>query len=210
MNTDAQIKRLQYIMENIEPNKITILTGSNGSGKSLIRKQLCFRLSKKIKDADYRKLVAEVSMQRRTEQVPEWGALSSCMHDSSWSPTSCSTYHLIKTMFNTFLKEDSSKRYLVIDEPEIGMSKESQLGLVNYLVSKIDDILKYTHGLLIITHSEVIVDALKDKAVFLNTDKDCSVEEWLNRELVPVDLEELEEDSNNLFHAIEDYSRNKK
>ena len=117
MTVEENIKRLQTILDSIKPNKITVLTGSNGSGKSLIRKQLCFRLSKKIENSDYRRLVAEVSMQKRTESVADWGALSTCMHDVSWIPTSCSTYDLINSMFNTFLKEDSSKRYLIIDEP---------------------------------------------------------------------------------------------
>lgn len=209
MTVEENIKRLQTIMDSIKPNKITVLTGSNGSGKSLIRKQLCFRLSKKIENSDYKRLVAEVSMQKRTESVADWGALSTCMHDVSWLPTSCSTYDLIDSMFHTFLKEDAAKRYLIIDEPEIGMSKEAQLGLVNYLVKMIPDILKYTYGLLIITHSEVLVDALKDKAEFFNIDKDCTAEEWLNRELVPLDLEELQKKSNELYHAILDYKKNK-
>ena len=83
MTVEENIKRLQTIMDSIKPNKITVLTGSNGSGKSLIRKQLCFRLSKKIENSDYRRLVAEVSMQKRTESVADWGALSTCMHDVS-------------------------------------------------------------------------------------------------------------------------------
>ena len=209
MTVEENIKRLQTIMDSIKPNKITVLTGSNGSGKSLIRKQLCFRLSKKIENSDYRRLIAEVSMQKRTESVADWGALSTCMHDVSWVPTSCSTYDLINSMFNTFLKEDSSKRYLIIDEPEIGMSKEAQMGLATYIINKIPDILKYTYGLLIITHSEVLVDALKDKVEFFNIDKDCTAEEWLNREIVPLDLEELAKKSNELYHAILEYSKEK-
>ena len=148
-------------------------------------------------------------MQKRTESVADWGALSTCMHDVSWIPTSCSTYDLINSMFNTFLKEDSSKRYLIIDEPEIGMSKEAQMGLATYIVNKIPDILKYTYGLLIITHSEVLVDALKDKVEFFNIDKECTAEEWLNREIVPLDLEELAKKSNELYHAILEYSKEK-
>jgi predicted ATPase len=108
----------------------------------------------------------------------------------------------------TFLKEyNSSKRYLIIDEPEIGMSKESQLGFVTYLKERIPDILKYTYGLLIITHSEMIVNALKDEAVFLNMDKDCTADEWINREIIPTDFEKLENDYYELFQAINNYSK---
>ena len=207
MTVDERIARIQHVMDSIEPGKITLLTGSNGSGKSLVRKQVCFRLSRKIPGSNYAKLTADVSMQRRTESNPEWGALATIMHDDGETPTSCSTYHLITTMMNTFLNEDGSKRYLIIDEPEIGMSKESQLGLMQYLNTKIDDILKYTYGLLVITHSDVIVNALKDRAVFLNMDTDCTADEWLNREIIPVDLEKLENESYDLYRAINDYSK---
>lgn len=207
---EKKIERLQHIMDEIEPGKITILTGPNGSGKSLVRKQLCFRLAKKTPVERYEKLVAEISMQKRTELNPEMGGLSAMWHDASWEPTGCSTYYLIKSLFKTFLNKNSSKRYLIIDEPEIGMSKEAQMGLVNYIRSKLDDVLKYTYGLLIITHSDVIVEGLKDKSVFLNIEKDCTADEWLHRELIPMDLEVLEEESSNLFKAIEKYSREKK
>lgn len=207
MTAEERIKRIQHVMDSIEPGEITLLTGSNGSGKSLVRKQICFRLARKIPGANYAKLTADVSMQRRTESNPELGALSTIMHDDSETPTSCSTYHLITTMMNAFLNEDGSKRYLIIDEPEIGMSKESQLGLMQYLNTKIDDILRYTYGLLVITHSDVIVNALKDRAVFLNMDTDCTADEWLNREIIPVDLEKLENESYDLYRAINDYSK---
>lgn len=207
MTTDERIERIQHVMNSIEPGKVTLLTGSNGSGKSLVRKQIRFRLSRKIPGSNPAKLTADVSMQRRTESNVGLGALCCIMHDDADTPTSCSTYNLIKTMMDTFLKEDNSKRYLIIDEPEIGMSKESQLGLMQYLSTKIDDVLKYTHGLLIITHSDVIVNALKDKAVFLNMDTDYTVDEWLNRKIVPVDLEQLEKESDDLYRAINNYSK---
>jgi predicted ATPase len=208
MDTAKQIERIQYILETIEPGKVTLLTGSNGSGKSLVRKQLCFRLERKLPGTDYRRLTADVSMQRRTSANPNLGALSTVMQDDKDQPTSYSTYYLVKMLMGTFLKEDnSSKRYLIIDEPEIGMSKESQLGFVTYLKERIPDILKYTYGLLIITHSEMIVNALKDEAVFLNMDKDCTADEWINREIIPTDFEKLENDSYELFQAINNYSK---
>ena len=201
---DAKINRIIDITERIEPNKLTILTGSNGSGKSLVRKQLCFKLADKIDGTNYKRLVVDVSMQRRTESNVYLGAMANVMHDDPWKPTSISTYHFIQTLFNSFLKDDGDKRYIVIDEPEIGMSKESQLGFVKYFESKLPEILEKTHGIMIITHSECLVSALKDKAVFLNMDADISADEWINREIIPTDLENLGEKSHELFLAIED------
>lgn len=208
MTVDEKIDRIIYIRDMIEPNEITLLTGSNGSGKSLVRKQVSFSLARKIPNVNIEKLTADVSMQRRTESNPEWGALSSINHDLSWNPTSYSTYSLIDTMLNSCLTEDDSKkRYIIIDEPEIGMSRETQLGLVKYLMNRLDEIMSNSHGLLIITHSEVIVDAFKDKSVFLNLDKDCTADEWLHRELIPVDLEQLAKDSHELFLGINERSK---
>ena len=205
---NERIARIQHILAHLEPNKVTLLTGSNGSGKSLVRKQCCFELSRKLPGTDPLKLTADVSMQRRTESNAMLGALSNCMHDNPDEPTSCYTYYLVKTLFNSFAKADvGSKRYLIIDEPEIGMSKESQLGFAAYLKSKIPEALDHTYGLLIITHSDIIVNALKDEAAFFNMDKDCTVEEWLNREIVPTDFETLDDASHELFLAINNYSK---
>lgn len=49
----------------------------------------------------------------------------------------------------------------------------------------------------------------KDEAMFLNMDKDCTADEWLNREIVPTDFEALAKNSTELFHAIRDYGKKK-
>lgn len=210
MNYEDKIERIRTILESIEPNTVTVLTGSNGSGKSLVRKQCCFNLSRKIPGTDYRTLTADVSMQKRTENNPYLGALCSFMHDDADSPTSLSTYQFINTLFNTFLKEDKQKRYLIIDEPEIGMSKESQLGFMQFLKKRLPEVLEYTHGLLIITHSEIVVNELKEIATFLNMDSDMTADEWINREIIPTDFEELDKNSYGLYQAINARSKKNK
>lgn len=205
---DKKINNLIDLMDRVEPYKLTILTGSNGSGKSLIRKQLCFHLAEKL-DREPNRLVADVSMQRRTEANTSLGALCSAMHDLSWVPTSVSTYNLISGIFKSVLTDKENKRYIVIDEPEIGMSKETQLAIAQYLRSRLDEVLEKSYGLMIITHSECIVNALKDRCDFLNTDKECTADEWVNREIIPIDLEKLDKDSSDLFIAIRDRSNKK-
>lgn len=203
MNTDDKIKNIVRVMDAIEPGKLTLLTGSNGSGKSLVRKQICFRLARKIGNVDPRKIVVNVSMQLRTETNPNLGAMCEFMHDDPEDPTSLTTYSLINTLFNSFANEDNkSNKYLVIDEPEIGMSKESQLGFVKWLKEKLPAVLPNTYGMLIITHSEIIVEELKNMSVFLNMDSDCTADEWLNREIIPTDFEKLANDSRALYQAI--------
>lgn len=208
-NYEEHINRILDIIDKVEIGKLTILTGSNGSGKSLIRKQLCFKLANKVDGADYRSITADVSMQRRTESNLNLGAMGGFMHDDPWNPTSLSTFQFIETLFNTFNKNDEHKRYLIIDEPEIGMSKESQLGFINWFKKQISSLLENTLGIMLITHSELIVEQLKELAVFLNIDSDCTADEWINREIIPTDFEKLAEDAHELYLAVLNNGKNK-
>ena len=61
------------------------------------------------------------------------------------------------------------------------------------------------YGVLVITHSDRVVRTLKHDA-FVNLEG-MSEEEWLNREIVPTDFEQLEKESNELFCAIRDRSK---
>ena len=208
-NYKEHINRLLDVIDKIEVGKLTILTGSNGSGKSLIRKQLCFKLANKVPNGDYRTITADVSMQRRTESNSSLGAMGSFMHDDPWNPTSLSTFQFMETLFNTFNKNEGKKRYLIIDEPEIGMSKESQLGFINWFKAQLPSLLENTLGIMVITHSELIVEHLKEMAIFLNIDKDCTADEWINREIIPTDFEKLAEESHELYLAVLNNNKDK-
>lgn len=200
-NLNKHIDKLLDIIEEIPLNKITILTGGNAMGKSLIRKQIGFHIQKELKKDDLKNLVASISMQSRTENRPEWGGLSSMMHDLPWNSTSDFTIHSIKLLLK------STERFIIMDEIEIGMSKEVQAGLCLYLNKILPDILKKNYGLLVITHSDVIVNNLNhDK--FINIEG-LSERDWVSREITPVNPGDLEKWANELFIAIRDRSKTK-
>jgi Fe-S cluster assembly ATPase SufC len=169
------------IAKDIDPKKITILTGSNGSGKSMIRKILSFDDIK----------VASISMEKRAGLNMD-GAMGAFTHDTDWNPTSVETLHYIQSLVK---QED---RYIVIDEPEIGMGEETVLGLVNFLNENLN---KLSYGAMIITHFRVIVEHLKHDN-FVNVDG-LSHGDWLRRKIVAVDIEKLNKDSHELFLAIQ-------
>ena len=206
---NEHIDKIVRVTNSIELNKVSILVGDNGSGKSLVRKQLIFKIADKIglDKGDNRGVVKSVSMQRRTESRPEFGALSSMMHDLSWMLTSISTYNSIEDLIDCISQERYNKSFFVIDEPEIGMSEESQLGMAKLLKSCIPYILDNSYGLLIITHSNVFVSEFKDIADFhslgIETDYD-SADLWLNRKVEPTDFYFLENWYSKLFRRIED------
>ena len=209
MDTNIQVDLIRDMLSSIPMNELVVLTGGNGKGKSLIRKQMPFAVQKafptEVTEKKLPRVCKSVSMQLRTESQPEFGALSSMMHDLPWCPTSTETYGLIKRLFDCV--DDEDKFYIIIDEPEIGMSKESQLGIALYILEKYQEVKDKLYGLLLITHSEIIVDTLKDICVFKNMDGYVTVEEWVNREVIPTDFELLEQESNELFKTIQDNSK---
>lgn len=199
-NLEAHVDGLTDIMEKIPSIGVSVLTGSNGSGKSLIRNQFIFRLAERagVDVKNFKGKLGSVSMQRRTESNPEFGGLSGVMHDTPWLPTSQNTLDLIDGVIK------SSFEYIIIDEPEIGMGEEIVMSLVDHL----NDIFKEypQKGFLIITHNRYIVENLQYDN-FFNCDGIQTKEEWLNRPIVKADLNLLRD--NKLFFYIRDRQKQK-
>ena len=204
MDAKTQINNICDARDNIKLHNTTILVGENGSGKSVVRKQLSMIMSKKTKNKNAK--VKQISMESRT------GVDCIGMHlmaDASWEPTSTHTYDMITSLFKSCFDSDEYKGkrlipyYFVIDELEIGMSRESQLAVCNWLKKKIPEINKKSYGLLIITHSEFVVEQLKDVCDFMDLNNPGrTADEWINREIAPTDFEQLDEDTHQLFHAL--------
>lgn len=174
---------------------ISMLTGSNGSGKSLIRSQLRFRDEMGWSGGKRGKTLAHCSMSLRTGLSDGTGS-AAFTHDTPWDPTSVSTLHFIKCASNSI-----HGGYLVLDEIEVGCSEETQMGLVNWINANLRERLKGTLGCMVITHSRYVVANLKFDNWF-NLDGYETAEEWLNREIVAVDIEQLQKDSHELFQYI--------
>lgn len=200
-NCEERAEQIKQMADKIELGQITLLTGSNGSGKSLIRQQIRFRVAKKLGgDCDPLKITADISMAKRASSIPSLGALSGIFMDEPTDPTSLCSYSNVETLLNTFVKNtESSKRYLVLDEPEIGMTKESQLGLALLIKENVEALLQKTYGVLIISNSEYFISRLANIGVFLNMDGYESVDEWVNRTIIPTDFSKLSKESSDLY-----------
>lgn len=207
-NINKHIDNIINIAESIELNKVTILTGGNGCGKSVVRKLLTSIIKEKVK-AIYNEeinspLVASVSMETRTASRPDFYALSSMIHDLPWTATSVNTISLIRNLCNSLLDKPSEKikdkRFIVLDEIEIGLSEEVLLGLCEYLNDIFDKIKDNTLGVLIITHNRNVVKKLNHDN-FLNLEG-LTEGDWLNREIRSVSLDDLDEWSTALYSGI--------
>lgn len=173
-------------------------------GKSLIRKILPGRVTRELEgaDAEPKHIVASVSMERRTSYNMDILAMNAFTHDTSWDPTSLSTYTYIKGLLGM------KNRFLVIDEPEIGMSEESQLLICKYINETYEKNKDNFLGMLVITHSKTIVRNLSHDQ-FLNLEG-MSEDVWVNRvPSLPKDLtfEDLREQSHQLYLEVENRAK---
>lgn len=200
INFNEHIEHLINLRDKICLNEVTILTGDNATGKSVIRKTLWEHINDLLGIKEQKSLISDISMERRTGLHPEMGGGGVFLRDVGWTPTSMETYHFIKGIFS--ILDDKEKRFIVLDEPEIGASKEVQKAFAKYInnfYEKIHDTNK-CYGLLVITHSDEIIKHLKCDN-FLNI-QGLTKEQYLNREIKDIDLEEIEDFSLNLFKAI--------
>ena len=229
---DDKVSNLVDIIDVIlnEPDGFTILTGSNGGGKSMIRNQFGLKYQNDLKNNPNKRKCKSISMELRTSINSSWGALSAAMLDNDATPTSLNPFQLIKGVLKAAgifeehepgtIRMYSETGYIIIDEPEIGMSEEMVLALGNYLLEIFPLLRAEKIGLMIITHSRVLVDLLTSIPPVTYT-----VDEWLNtfrfinldglglteyvcRQPNPANLEALE--ANYLFDAIRKRMRERK
>lgn len=198
MDYEKQIDIIGESANKIQLNKVTILTGKNGSGKSLLRKLLARSIAEKTGKKDLSHLVASISMESRSQCKHDFGAFQSLGIDDPENPTGAESIHNINMIFKT-VKEDSP-RYIVIDEPEIGMGEELVAGLVGKLNSMFDPFPKQALGIMVVTHNRYLVKNLEN-AEFVNLEG-LTKEEWLNRIIIPTNIKQFEDDALGLYRAI--------
>lgn len=189
-NLEEHIDYLVDIMNSVKEGKVNILVGSNGSGKSLVRKSIAGRFK-----------TYQTSLEQRTGSNASWGALSGAMRDDGWIPSS---YYTITKIERLLEEEMYNERFIVIDEPELGLGEETVVALCNLLNQIFEQAQKSKDfkGALIITHNRYLVENLQAEGFFSTDVEGMTKEEWLGREITPTDLERLKE--NPLFEAVRD------
>lgn len=205
MDYNAQIQLIKDAGSTVKLGKLTVLTGKNGSGKSLLRKLMGALIAKQT-GTDPSHTVASVSMESRTQRKFDFSALNSLGIDDPTNPTSGETLYNIESLVKAGSSE-SKPRYIVIDEPEIGMGEEMVAALAIRLNEMFKKIPKSLFGVMIITHNRHLVKNLKGE--FINLEG-MTKKEWLNRKIIPTDIEQFKEDSLELYRAIENYGKDKK
>lgn len=188
------VDKLLDIANSIDITKKTLLTGRNAGGKSFIRKVLTAIIHNKYKKENKKALVLQASQELRTKSSPEFGALSSFAHDLEWLATSDNTINTLKQI----LKKKNEAAYIIIDEPEIGLGEELQLGVCDWLNTELGDL---NCGILITSHSRTFITYSNVCDEWLNLEG-LTKFEWLYRIPEKLNVDEFDEFSRNLFKAI--------
>ena len=81
-------------------------------------------------------------------------------------------------------------------------TKQANTTIYHMLNEKFPDILKNNYGILVITHSEDVVKNLKHDN-FINIEG-MSEEQWLTRDIIPVEPKDLDSWATALFKAVRD------
>jgi hypothetical protein len=197
---DEQFGRVLDVQAAIPfDGSVSILTGRNGSGKSLVRKFLSIR----SKD-EHKKSVVHASMELRTGMHAELGGLGCLFRDREDACTSSHTAYLVQTACNSI-----HGGYLCLDEVEVGLGEETVMGIVEWLNANLREKLKGTLGCLVITHSRLVVQNLKHDHWF-SLDGHATPQAWLDRRIVPTDLKALRDDDLGFFRHVIAAARERK
>lgn len=186
-----QITMLKAVLEDLPlDGSITLLTGVNGSGKSLIRKHIHTLLPEGRK-------VVHTSMDLRTGLHSGLGGFGVFLRDDTELATGKNTVLSVRTALKS-----CGPHYLCLDEIETGLGDELLMGLIGWLNDHMREALLTSQGCLVITHSRLMVEHLRfDRWVSL--DGYPTPEAWLSREVVPLDVDTWLEEQAVFFRALQ-------
>ncbi len=183
-------------LEKAHP-KLCIITGPNTAGKSLLRKIIHSRYS------DRKMEYMSVSQEQRCSSK----GLQRLMVYGTEEDESTG-YNSVKMLLKAIQTGHAREKpfAIMLDEPEIGCSDETQAG-IGLKVAKEIDRMSNLHSFYIITHSRQLVKSLlagmeNEPTHWRLSDDRMSLSDWVKREVVPTDLESLLADGKEKWHAV--------
>src|ERR1035437_9764195 len=133
--------------------RVLVITGENAAGKSFIRRVFqVFLKDQKRPIGNY-----SFSMQARSRSNNDFNIMMAMAYgDESWLATSVNTVHAIRNILNSSDRDTEKHRHVVIiDEPEIGLSEETEMGLGRMMADRLSgDWQRNRAGVVVMTHSD--------------------------------------------------------
>ncbi len=176
-------------------HRVCVITGPNVAGKSLLRKVLHnhyedAKISYKAISQEGR--CASVGIQRLLVYGTE--------QDES---TGYNSVKMLRKMVQSS-QEYKDQHAFMLDEPEIGCSEETQAGMGDWLGQMVPTMTNL-HTLFVVTHSRLFVKYLLRHLIPTHwrlSEDGMTLDQWVCREIVPTDLEEMVEMSKERWHAV--------
>ena len=180
--------------KDFSKEKLIVITGSNASGKSLLRRIIANNGRKN------NLFVADLSHERRTtSDITRAFIYGDENSDSTGNITAKSLIGLFKSSIKW-----KQNHLLIIDEPEIGLSEEAQMGMGIYIRERIESSSNKLQKIIIFTHSKHILNELNKINHHYhhigNTYK--SIKEFNNRKLIPLSPVQLNDISHSTFIIV--------
>lgn len=173
---------------------VLVVVGSNASGKSFLRRYVQASLREKNVE------VLALSHELRTKG----GMMSAFVYgDEAWQSTGAITAGTFLAGVKTMKTRDHS-HVVIWDEPEIGMGEELQVGCADWLFASLKPWPKLLLGIILLTHSRFWARRAMacPKARFLSLDGHPTLDDWLNREIKPMDPETLTRHAGEKFRRL--------
>jgi len=135
-------------------SKVAVVFGDNASGKSLVT--LAMRAFLGPRDETGVEIF-KVSMQTRTAA----GMAGVFMYlDEEYSSTGASSLHVVTTAFHN-ARERENPVWLILDEPDIGLSDKYASAMGAYLAREINSLPDQVRGVVIISHSRPLLRRMR-------------------------------------------------
>ena len=173
--------------------KLCVITGQNTTGKSVLRKI--------IHNHYYDRNIEYMSISQ--EQKCSGSGIERVLIYGTEQDESTG-YNSVKTILKAIQTGQSRENpfAIMLDEPEIGCSEETQAGIGLKLVKEIDT-MPNLDGLYVVTHSRQLVkNLISIKPTHWHLGNKLSLEEWLERDIVPANLEALLVEGKEKWHAV--------
>ena len=167
--------------------RVMVVVGDNAGGKSLLRRLFQTFLKKNKSDQTE---VIHLSQQGRSTSGFVRTVVYGSEDDGATSVISART--LVNSIRTSRGREN--KHFIIYDEPEIGMSDESDLGAAIWLKEQLQDCPEQLRGIIICTHSRQFASQLMklpySKFIWMHH-PEATVREWLDRTIKPIDPQKL-------------------
>jgi hypothetical protein len=178
-------------------SSLAVILGNNASGKSLLRRIIsvkCGKANPKIESM-------AISMQLRTSGLIQNAFI---FGDESYESTGRISSSTVSVGIRSS-KGRENPHIIFWDEPDVGLSDEAAAGIGLEIAKYAQEPAPTLQGMFVVTHRRVLVQYLLQvdpHIIFMGANPPNSVQEWLDRPIIPSSSEALQEASHRALPSI--------